>query len=67
MQRKILSMAHEKGWKLPGGKINMAKVNGWCMKYGVPVHKPFNDYTVAELPALVTQFEKMYAKHLNAI
>ena len=37
------------------------------MKYGVPVHKPFNDDTVDELPALVTQFEKMYAKYLNEI
>jgi len=67
MQRKILSMAHEQGWKLPGSKINMAKVNAWCMKYGAPVHKPFNDYNEIELPALVTQFEKMYAKHLSAI
>lgn len=67
MQRKILSMAHEQNWKLPGGRINMDKVNGWCLKYGTPVKKPFNNYTVDELPALVTQFEYMYTKHLNNV
>jgi len=66
MQRKLLSMAHEQGWKLYGGKINMEKVNGWCVKYGT-LHKPFNAYTETELPALVTQFESMYGKYLNRV
>lgn len=66
MQRKILSMAHEQNWKNFDGKVNMERVNNWCIKYGFE-HKPFNSYTEAELPALVTQFESMYAKHLNTI
>lgn len=66
MQRKILSLAHEQGWKLYGGKINMERVNSWAIKYGYK-HKPFNDYTEVELPALVTQFETMYVKHLKGV
>lgn len=66
MQRKILSMAHEQNWKNFDGKINMERVNAWCQKYGY-LHKPFNKFTEAELPALVTQFESMYAKHLRAV
>lgn len=66
MQRKILSLAHEQNWKLSSGKINMERVNSWSLKYGY-LHKPFNDYTVEELPALVTQFETMYLKHLKGV
>lgn len=66
MQRKILSLAHEQGWKKFDGKIDMQRVNNWSEKYGY-LHKPFNDYKEAELPALVTQFEKMYIKHLKDI
>ncbi len=68
MQRKILSMAHEMGWKTPasGGKIDMSRVNNWCEQYGHR-HKPLNLYTAAELPQLVTQFEQMYKKRLEAL
>lgn len=66
MQRKLLSMAHEQNWKHFDGKINMDRVNAWCVKYGY-LHKPFNHYTEEELPMLVTQFESMYVKHLNSI
>lgn len=66
MQRKILSLAHEQQWKKPDGKIDMSRVNKWSINYGY-LHKSFNDYTEAELPALVTQFEKMYVKHLKSV
>lgn len=66
MCRKIISMAHEQGWKLRSGKINMQRVNNWCIKYGIG-HKPLKDYYEYELPALVTQFENMYGKHLNKV
>lgn len=59
MKRKIISMAHELGWRQPEGKINMKSVNGWCMKYGY-LHKCLDDYSHAELPRLVQQFERMY-------
>lgn len=65
MKRKILSMAHELGWKFRG-KVDLRRVNGWCEKYGY-LAKPLKAYTESELPALVTQFEKMYAKELKSI
>lgn len=65
MKRKILSMAHELGWKFRG-KVDLRRVNGWCEKYGY-LGKPLKAYTESELPALVTQFEKMYAKELKSI
>lgn len=55
MKNKILSMAHEMNWKLPGGKIDMAHVNSWTEKYGY-LHKKLNAYSYNELPRLVTQF-----------
>lgn len=66
MQRKIISMAHELGWRLPTGKINMDRLNGWCQQYSY-LHKPFNAYTAQELPQLVTAFEQVYGKHLKGI
>lgn len=59
MKRKIISMAHELGWKLPNGKINMKSVNGWCVKYGY-LHKRLDEYKYRELHTLVQQFEQMY-------
>jgi len=57
MRRKIISLAHEMGWKLPGtNKIDIAHINDWCKKYGFG-KKQLNEYTVAELPRLVTQFQ----------
>lgn len=66
MIRKILSMAHEINWELPTGAIDMERVNRWVNKYGQQ-KKNINLYTEAELPALVTAFEKMYLKHLKQI
>lgn len=65
MRKKILSICHEMGWKLEGGKIDMARVNDFCLKKGCK-HKLLDDYTRAELPLLITQFERVlkdyYAK-----
>lgn len=66
MQRKILSLAHEQNWKMFDGKIDMKRVNDWCIKYGY-LHKKLNDYTESELPTLVTQFEKAYGDYLNKV
>ena len=63
MRRKIISMAHEMGWKIPGtNKIDMNAINEWCKKYGFG-HKLLNEYKEAELPKLVTQFENGPYKH----
>jgi hypothetical protein len=57
MRRKLISMAHEIGWQLPGGKADMPRINQWCEKYGHG-HKQLNSYTAKELPTLITQFER---------
>lgn len=66
MRRNIIAMAHEMFWKLPNGKADMQRINGWCANFGY-LHKPFNDYTLEELPMLVTQFKKVYQSFLNAV
>lgn len=67
MRRKILSLAHEMRWQLPGtDKVDMGRVNGWCQTY-TKTKKHFNHYTHAELVRLVTQFKIVYSKYLNQL
>lgn len=66
MVRKILSMAHEMNWELKTGKIDMERVNNWCVNYGY-LHKPLDQYTGRELPQLVSAFENMHLKHLKGL
>jgi len=66
MVRKMLSMAHEMGWELPDGKVNMDKVNAWCIKYGSP-KKSLDQLKAKELPGVVTAFEKVYLSFLKSI
>ena len=65
MRNKILSHAHELGWTT-NGKVMMERVNNWCTKYG-HAHKRLDDYTYAELPTLVTQFEELLKSHLKTV
>jgi len=67
-QRKhIISMAHEMGWKVEGGRADMQRINNWCIKYG-HLHLPLNDYHGAELSTLVTTFKKkVYAQFINTL
>lgn len=58
MRRKIMSMCHVLGWTDSQGKVDYKRLSGWLNKYGY-LHKPLNDYSIKELPALVTQFEKL--------
>jgi hypothetical protein len=60
MRRKIMSMVHELGWENPSGSIDYNRLNAWLLKFGY-LHKELNSYTVQELPALVTQMDKMLA------
>lgn len=64
MRKKIIGMAREMGWWLPGDmrRVDMERVNAWCMKYGF-AKKPLNAYTSQELPKLVSQFESGPYKH----
>nr|WP_067054106.1 hypothetical protein [Mucilaginibacter sp. L294] len=66
MRRKVLSMAHELGWKIPDGKIDMERINAWCNKYG-HVKRNLDKYTENELPELVTQFERAYFTHIKNV
>lgn len=66
MQKKILAMAHEMHWELPGGKVNMERVNNWCVRYSGK-NKPLNEFKYSELPTLVTQFESVYRAFLKGI
>lgn len=66
MRRKLISMAHELGWKLSNGKIDMKRVNEWCVKYGHK-HVALNQYTYNDLPQLLSQFEKMYFQFIQAV
>jgi hypothetical protein len=63
MRRKLIGMAYERdGLGRMASKEQkentIEKLNAWCIKYGVK-HKPLNNYTVNELPALLTQYEKV--------
>lgn len=68
MRRKIISMAHEMAWVMESNpqKADMQRINNWCKKSGY-LHKGLNDYTEQELPALVSQFQKVYESYLRDI
>lgn len=69
MRKKIISMAREMGWekRVAGKRIaDMDRIKAWVMKYG-QFKKPINEYEINELPALVTQFEKVYKDFLNRL
>ena len=65
-RKLILHYAHQMGWELEGKKIDMQRVNDWCVKYGY-LHKELNDYTLAELSKLVWQVETAYKYYLKGI
>lgn len=62
MRRKILSICHELGWEKPGGAIDWKILDDFMINRSY-LHKLLNDYTEAELPKLVTQFEDILKKH----
>lgn len=72
MRKKIIRMAHEMHWQAPqppeGGnrKADMKRIDNWCRLYGYK-HKSLDNYTYAELPTLVSQFEKMYNEFLSKL
>ncbi len=62
MRRRILSLCYTLGWTVMNtqtGKNNVdwEHLEQWMLKYSY-LHKSLHDYTNAELPKLVTQFEK---------
>lgn len=66
MRRKILAKAHRIKWEFPNGKVDVKRVNDWCITKSY-LKKPFNQYTFKELPQLVSQFEIVYQYYLNNV
>jgi hypothetical protein len=66
MKRKILSMAHEMRWELGSGKVDMVRLNAWCVKH-TPSHTVFNSIPVKDLPKVVSIYEKMYNEFLKRL
>jgi len=66
MKRKILSMAHEMNWEVSGGKVDLGRINNWCIRFSGK-NKVLDAFSYAELPALVTQFEMVYRDYLKGI
>jgi pyruvate carboxylase len=66
MRRKIISKAHEMHWKRKDGRIDMERLNGWMINYG-QYHKKLDDLSITELPATLTQFDKVLKSFLKGI
>lgn len=69
MRRKIISRAHEMSWTIEVDgiiKADIDRINNWCLKFGY-LHKPLNSYSQKELPALVSQFDKVYYDFLKNV
>lgn len=70
MRRKILSCCYTMNYPKVNGKLDLNAVNktierkGYLNKQG---KIRLNDYTVSELPKLVTQFERFRDHYLNKI
>lgn len=64
MRKRIISMAHELDWRLPDGKIDMKRLDNWCVAYG-SFKKKLNAHKYMELIKLVSQFDKMYLKFIK--
>lgn len=67
MRNKILSMAHEMGWRISGTEnIDMSHVNNWMRSFSY-LKKDLDAYKYSELPKLVTQFEEVYKSFIKKI
>lgn len=70
MRRKIIALFYKMGYRVTTigyqhpSKADMTAIKVWVMKYGY-LHKDLNEYTVEELPKLVTQVEEIYRKHME--
>ncbi len=62
-RKKMFSIAREMGW-ISNGKVDQ-RLFQWIEKYGY-LKKPLNDYTLSELPKLITQFEYVLKSHVHA-
>lgn len=66
MRKKIIAKAHQMQWELKGGKIDMARIEKWCIEQG-PYKKAFNKHDAKELPILVSVFTNVYKHFMSKI
>jgi hypothetical protein len=74
MRRKIIACAHQLGWQktvpnpdpFNGAETkkvaDMKAINSFCKDKGSIKKNTLNDYTLEELPTMVTQFEQLVRK-----
>lgn len=62
-RKKIISSCREMGWN-KGGYADMRRIYDWVEKYGY-LNKPLNEYTLQEIPRLVTQASNMKDSYLK--
>jgi len=65
MRKKILHYCHLMQW-YNGSKLDWARIDAFCVDRGYR-HKKFREYTVYDLPTLVSQFEEVYKSFLKKI
>lgn len=65
MRRKLLALFYKMGYQNEG-KTDVKAVDTWCRKYG-QFHKGLNEMNGSELPAVITQAEKMYKTYLEGV
>lgn len=58
MRRKAFAIAHELGWEDETGNVDRARFDAWMLKYSY-LHKAINQYSLNELPKLLSQMERM--------
>ena len=65
-RKLLLHYAHMMQWELATGKVDMQRVNDWCVKYG-QYHKALNEHNTSELSHLLVQFEKAFQSFLKSV
>lgn len=65
-RKYLLHLAHLRGVTTPAGKVDVERVNQWCIKYG-KYKKALMDHTTEELSLVIWQMEKVTTDFLNGI
>lgn len=67
MRKKVLHYCHLMRWYKDGTtRLDWERINNFCLKFGSK-HKKLNQYDIAELRTLITQFEKVYQHFLSKL
>jgi hypothetical protein len=67
MRKKVIAIAYQLGWTTPQGKCDYARLDRFIAARPVtPGATSLNQYTAADLPKLINQFEELLKKYLNA-